>query len=126
MLNRRTIVIVSTIIFSSGVTPIAIRITQNEGMPSMVIVVIRLWLISLALLPLIWSRYRPALLELTARQWLLCGIAGFWLSLNLLLLFVSLEYTSVLMTSLLRRTTPMWIVLPEILLSAYSSPAVSG
>ena len=45
-------------IFSAAVTPIAIRITQNEGVPSLVIVLIRLWLVSLALLPWIWLRYR--------------------------------------------------------------------
>ena len=87
MLNRRGLLIVLTIIFSAGVTPIAIRITQSEGMPSLVIVLIRLWLISLALIPLIWTRYRQELLRLTPRQWLLSGIAGFWLSVNLLLLF---------------------------------------
>ena len=75
---------------------------------------IRLWLVSLGLLPLALSRYRGHLLRLSARDWLLAGIAGFWLALNLMLLFISLEYTSVLMTSILRRTTPMWIVLPEI------------
>ena len=105
-----------TLIFSAGVTPIAIRITQGHGLPSLVIVLIRLWLVSLGLLPLVWTRYRSHLLALTRRQALLAGVAGFWLALNLLLLFVSLEYTSVLMTSLLRRTTPMWIVLPEILI----------
>lgn len=116
MPNRRRWLILFSIIFSAGVTPIVIRITQSEGMPSQVIVLIRLWLISLALAPLIWTRYRADLLRVTARQWLLAGIAGFWLSLNLMLLFLSLEYTSVLMTSVLRRTTPMWIVLPEMLI----------
>lgn len=116
MPNRRRWLILFSIIFSAGVTPIVIRITQSEGMPSQVIVLIRLWLISLALAPLIWTRYRADLLRVSARQWLLAGIAGFWLSLNLMLLFLSLEYTSVLMTSVLRRTTPMWIVLPEMLI----------
>ena len=116
MPNRRRWLILFSIIFSAGVTPIVIRITQSEGMPSQVIVLIRLWLISLALAPLIWTRYREDLLRVSARQWLLAGIAGFWLSLNLMLLFLSLEYTSVLMTSVLRRTTPMWIVLPEMLI----------
>lgn len=115
MPNRRGLLIILTIIFSAGVTPIVIRITQNEGMPSLVIVLIRLWLISLALLPLIWTRYRGDLLNLTLRQWFLSSIAGFWLAVNLLMLFVSLEYTSVLMTSVLRRITPIWTVLPEIL-----------
>jgi len=116
MLDRRRLLIILTMIFSAAVTPIAIRITQSEGVPSLVIVLIRLWLVSLALLPWIWLRYRREILSLTTRQVLLSGISGFWLALNLLLLFVSLEYTSVLMTSLLRRTTPLWIVLPEILI----------
>ena len=116
MRNRRGLFIVLVMIFSAGVTPIVIRITQSEGMPSLVIVWIRLWLVSIGLAPLIWTRYRKELARLTKRQVLLSFIAGFWLSLNLLLLFAALEYTSVLMTSVLRRTTPMWIVLPEIIL----------
>ena len=116
MLDRRRLLIILTMIFSAAVTPIAIRITQSEGVPSLVIVLIRLWLVSLALLPWILARYRREIAKLTARQIALSGISGFWLALNLLLLFVSLEYTSVLMTSLLRRTTPLWIVLPEILI----------
>ncbi len=116
MLDKRRFLILLTIVFAAGVTPIAIRITQGEGMPSSVIVVIRLWLVTLGLLPLVWSRYRRQLLRLTRRQWLWSAIAGFWLAVNLLLLFVALEYTSVLMTSLLRRTSPIWIVLPEIVL----------
>lgn len=116
MRNKRGLLIVLVMIFSAGVTPIVIRITQSEGMPSLVIVWIRLWLVSIGLAPLIWTRYRKDLARLTRRQILLSIIAGFWLSLNLLLLFAALEYTSVLMTSVLRRTTPMWIVLPEIIL----------
>ena len=116
MRNKRALLIILTMVFSAGVTPIAIRITQSEGIPSLVIVFVRLWLVSLGLLPLVLSRYRQDLARLTPRHWLLSGIAGFWLSVNLVLLFVSLEYTSVLMTSVLRRTTPMWIVLPEIII----------
>ena len=116
MLDRQRLLIILTMIFSAALTPIAIRITQGEGVPSLVIVLIRLWLVSLALLPFVWLRYRREIARLTARQVLLSGISGFWLALNLALLFISLEYTSVLMTSLLRRTTPLWIVLPEILI----------
>ncbi|MCY4465850.1 MAG: DMT family transporter [Chloroflexi bacterium] len=115
MRDKRAIIML-TLVFSAGLTPIAIRIAQSEGIPSLVIVWMRLWLVSLGLLPLVWIRYRQDLIRLTRRQALLAGLAGLWLALNLLLLFVSLEYTSVLMTSLLRRTTPMWIVLPEILI----------
>ena len=116
MPRRRALLIILTLVFSAGVTPIAIRITQSEGMPSVVIVWIRLWLVSLGLAPLIWLRYREALARLTRRQILLSFVAGFWLAINLFMLFVALEYTSVLMTSVIRRTTPIWIVLPEILI----------
>ena len=116
MPDRRALLIILTIIFSAGVTPIAIRITQGEGMPSVVIVFLRLWLSSLALAPLVWMRYRQQLLRVTPRQWLLSAIAGFWLSINLLMLFMALEYTSVLITSVIRRTSPIWIVLPEIVI----------
>jgi len=116
MLDRRRMFIILMMIFSAAVTPVAIRITQSEGVPSLVIVLVRLWLVSVGLLPVIWLRFRAELFALTRRQAFLSGFAGFWLALNLLLLFVSLEYTSVMMTSVLRRTTPMWIVLPEILI----------
>lgn len=115
-LSRRAIFIVLIIIFSSGVTPIVIRITQAEGMPSVIIVFIRLWLISFVLAPIIWMRYRKDFLSLTLRQWILASLAGFWLTINLLMLFLALEYASVLVTSVIRRTTPLWIVLPEIVL----------
>ena len=115
MPGRRYLIIL-TIVFSAGLTPIIIRITQNEGMPSLVIVLIRLWLISFALLPLIWTRYRADFLNLKPRQWLFSALAGFWLAVNLLMLFLSLEYTSVLMTSVLRRISPVWTILPEVLI----------
>jgi drug/metabolite transporter (DMT)-like permease len=116
MSTNRSIAIVFIIILSAGLTPIAIRYTQAEGVPSLVILFIRLWLITFALFPIVWTRYRSELLGMTKRQWALTLIAGFWLSMNLFMLFLSLEYTSVLVSSVLRRTTPAWIVLPEIVL----------
>jgi len=116
MPSRQTIGVLGIIIFSSSVTPIAIRITQAQGIPSMIIVLIRLWLVSLGLFPIIWTRYRQALFRLTRRDYLLSAAAGFWLALNLFMLFLALEYTSVLVTSVLRRTTPLWIILPEVFL----------
>jgi len=116
MSSRRGLSIVLLIIFSAGMTPIAIRYTQAEGVPSLVILFIRMWLITFALLPLVWMRYREPLLNMITRQWVLSLIAGFWLAMNLFMLFISLEFTSVLVTSVLRRITPALIVLPEIFL----------
>lgn len=114
--SRTTILIVLSILFSAGVTPIIIRITQEQGMPSLVIVFIRLWIVSLGLTPIIWIHYKKELFALNQKQVLLGLFAGFWLAINLLMLFFALEYTSVLITSVLRRTTPLWIITPEILL----------
>lgn len=114
--SQKTILILLSITFSSGVTPIAIRFTQAEGMPNAIIILIRLWVIILLLLPVVWGHYKEDLLSLTRRQLMLSAVAGFWLALNLLLLFLALEYTSVLITSVLRRTTPLWIIVPEIVL----------
>ena len=45
MLDRRRGFIILMMIFSAAVTPVAIRITQDEGVPSLVIVLFRLWLV---------------------------------------------------------------------------------
>lgn len=114
--TQKSILIALTVIFSAGVTPIVIRINQAQGMPSLVILFIRLWLITIGLFPIIWIRHRNDLLSLTRSQIALGAIAGFWLSINLLMLFFALEYTSVMITAVLRRTTPLWIIAPEIFL----------
>lgn len=116
MSSRHSLFIVLTIVFSAGLTPIAIRYTQAEGVPSIIILFIRLWLITVGLFPIVWLRYGDELRAMTVQQWALSLIAGFWLSMNLFMLFLSLEYTSVLVSSVLRRTTPALIVLPEIFL----------
>lgn len=116
MPTQRALLIVGSIIFSAGVTPIFIRYTQDAGMPSLVIIFIRLWLVVVGILPFVLRNHRPELTSLTRRQIILSGIAGFWLAINLFMLFFALEYTSVLVTSVLRRTTPLWIAFPEVIL----------
>jgi len=113
--SLKTGLVVFSLIFAAGLTPIAIRYTQAEGVPSLVIVLMRLWLVTLILFPIIWTRYRKELFSLTRRQIIFVAIAGFWSAMNLLMLFLSLEYTSVLISSVLRRTTPIWTILPEII-----------
>ena len=118
--TRKSSLIILSLIVSTGLTPIIIRLTQQEGMPSLVIILFRTWLVSLGLLPVVWKYYQRELMELTASQILLCAFAGLWLVFNLFSLFFALENTSVLVTSVLRRTTPLWIVIPEIILLGVS------
>lgn len=102
-------------ILAAALTPITIRYTLAEGVPSIFIVAARLVLASVILGPLVLHRYSAELRALTRRDLILAFAAGFWLAINLILLFKALEYTTVLVTSVLRRTTPLWIIGPEII-----------
>ena len=103
------------LIFSAATAPIVIRNAQQAGVPSLYIIAVRLLLTSLALTPVVIKKYRASLGQLQPNEWLLAIAAGFFLALNLLLLFLALEYTSVLITSVLRRTTPLWVIWLEII-----------
>lgn len=116
--NRRlqSLLIISLITFAASTTPIAIRYAQDTGIPSLALVFLRLVLSCVFMTPIVLARYGDALRRLSWQDYAWGVLAGFWLALNLLTLFYALEYTSVLVTGILRRTTPVWIILPEILL----------
>lgn len=98
--------------------PITIRAAQLEGVPSVYIIVVRLLLTSLVLTPIIWRDSRQKFWQMSRRDWLWAGLSGFFLALNLLMLFWALEYTSVLVTGMLRRMSPLWVIGLEILFLA--------
>ena len=121
MLDRRRLLIILTMIFSAGVTPIAIRITQSEGMPSLVIVLHPpCGSTSLALLPLDLdcATGREICKLDAAASGLLSGICRLLAGAQPAdAIRMALEYTSVLMTSMhAGGRAPLWIVLPEILI----------
>jgi drug/metabolite transporter (DMT)-like permease len=103
------------LIFSAGVGPITIRAAQQAAVPSLYIIAARLLLAAVALTPISLKRYKSELGRLRVREWLLALASGFFLALNLLLLFLSLEYTSVLVTNVLRGTMPLWVIGLEII-----------
>lgn len=104
------------VVLSAAATPIAIRNAQLQGVPSLYIITVRLITISLVLFPLVRRRHWPLLQQLEPHDWQLVTIAGIFFALNLLLLFVSLEYTSVLVNGVTRHTSPLWIICLEIFL----------
>lgn len=110
------LLIISIITFAASTTPIAIRYAQDTGVPSLAIVFMRLVISWVLMTPFVWARHSDTLRSLSKQDYAWGMVAGFWLALNLLALFYALEYTSVLVTGILRRTTPIWIILPEILL----------
>ena len=102
-------------ILAASAGPITIRQTQLVGVPSLIIIVMRLLLTSAVLAPFAWREEPKMWQKLHQREWLLLVAAGVLFALNLLMLFLALEYTSVLVTSVLRRTSPLWVIWLEIL-----------
>ena len=102
------------VIFAAATAPIFIRYAQAEGVPSLSIITLRLFMGTLVLTPIVWRRYRADLKRLGGGDWWLAGGAGFFHALGLLCLFFALEYTSVLVNSVLRRTSPLWTIGLEI------------
>lgn len=102
------------VILSAAATPITIRNAQLQGVPSLYIITVRLIVISLVLFPLVRRRHWHHFQRLESRDWHLALVAGVFFALNLLLLFVSLEYTSVLVNGVTRHTSPLWIIWLEI------------
>jgi len=111
----RGYVALSSVIFAAAAAPIFIRFAQTEGVPSLSIIFIRLLLTSLILSPFIFRSARLELRALTRKDWFWVLLAGGMHAVNLSLLFFSLELTSVLVNSVLRQTTPLWVIWFEIL-----------
>ena len=103
-------------LFAASYGPITIREAQAEGVPSVVIIAARLWLSVLILTPAVWrqSRAGAEFGRMTRRHWGYLLIAGTFFAINLLALFFALEYTTVLMVGIMRRTGSLWMILLEI------------
>jgi drug/metabolite transporter (DMT)-like permease len=108
--------ILTGIVFAAAITPIFIRNAQAAGAPSPYIVAVRLLLVTLILTPLVVRRYPHEIRKTTPRTYLWVVVSGMLLATNLLLLFFSLEYVSVLVNTVLRRTSPLWTLSLEMLL----------
>lgn len=119
---------ISSTVFAAAYTPILIRYAQGENIPSLTIIMLRLWMISLAMTPFILPKHRPTFQKLSKQEWLWVGIAGPLHALNLTLLFFSLQYTSVLINVVLRQTSPLWTLIFEVFLlhAAFSEKMWGG
>jgi len=104
-----TALLIAGIVAAGAVTPIWIRNAQIAGAPSPYIVAIRLLLVTVILTPLVMRRYGTEAgqqLQTRTYGWLI--LSGVLFATNMMLLFFSLEYVSVLVNSVLRRTSPLW------------------
>lgn len=90
---------------------IMIRIAQSEGVPSLTIAAWRLTLAAVVLWPLVGSRNRQQIMDLTPREWMLGSLAGIFLALHFAAWISSLAYTSVASSVALVTINPVWIAL---------------
>ncbi len=98
-------------IAAASTAAIFIRFAQAEGAPSIVIAAARLTIASIILAPLALTRYRFALQQLSAREWMLGLLSGVFLALHFASWINSLEFTSVASSVVLVSTTPLWVAI---------------
>lgn len=101
-----------------------IRLAQGEGMPSLLVAALRLTVAALILTPFVIRYYGDQLRNLTRRDMILMSIAGFWLAIHFVLYVTSLEYASVLITSVLVTTSPLWVAILEAVVFKARPPAL--
>lgn len=89
------------------------RMAQEENIPTPAIIAFRMVLGTLILTPFVLRSHSAELRKLNGRDLFFAGSAGFWLALHLILGFSSLEHTSVLVSTVLVGSSPLWIALAE-------------
>ncbi len=94
---------------------IFISFAQREGIPSAVIASGRLGISALLLTPFALRKHIPDLRRLTGRDLLLAVISGVVLAIHFLTWITSLEYTSVLISTVFVTTGPLWVALLEVI-----------
>lgn len=90
---------------------IFIRFAQTDGMPSIVIAVLRISLATILLAPIALTKYRDELKRFTRVEILLGALSGFFLALHFATWISSLEYTSVASSAVFVTTGPLWVAL---------------
>lgn len=101
---------------SASLAPIFIRFAQNEGVPSLSIIIWRLVIGALMMTPFAWRQHRDVIKATPTADWGWTSAAGFFHALGLVCLFFALENTTVLVNGALRRTSPLWTIILEITL----------
>lgn len=90
------------------------RIAQQHGMPTPVIITGRMLLGALVITPLVWKNYRHELIKLNKRDLLTAMFGGVWFGIHLMSGFEALKHTSVLVSSVLGGTLPIWVAILEV------------
>ncbi|MBI1280226.1 MAG: EamA family transporter [Anaerolineaceae bacterium] len=90
------------------------RIAQHHGMPTPVIISFRILLSAVVLTPVVWKYHRQEFFKLNKRDVLIAAGGGFWFGIHLMSGFEALKHTSVLVSSVLGGTLPIWVAILEV------------
>lgn len=96
-------------------SPILIRFAQFEALPTLLIAAGRLVLSALMLTPLALRSHRSELAALSRRDLLLAGASGLLLAFHFITWIASLGFTSILVSTVLVTTSPLWVALFEVI-----------
>ena len=97
-------------------SPIVVRLAQGEGIPTPLIAGGRMLLAAMIVTPLIMLRYQAQLQRLTRSDIGMVILTGIWMSLNGLLVILSLERTSVFTNQVFASTAPVWVAIFEVMI----------
>ena len=107
---------IGLLLIATATAPFFIRFSNQAGVPSLSLVAIRLIAGTLIITPYAWRKHSHTLTHMERRDWMLAVLAGTFHALGLVFLFYGLEYTSILVNGVLRRTSPLWSIVMEIFL----------
>lgn len=91
-----------------------LKLTQMNGMPTEVMIVIRLALATLILTPFVFVRHYYELRTLDRRDLGLIVLASAFMTGHLLLIVESLQHTTIVFNQVLVNTGPIWVALLEV------------
>jgi len=98
---------------SVSFSPILVRVAQGENVPSLLIAASRLILAAIALTPFALRNHWSTIRSLKRVDWFYALSSGAFLSLHFASWVTSLEYTSVLLSTVFVTSSPIWVALFE-------------
>ena len=102
-------------IVTTSSAAIFIRFALDENMPPLLIAAGRLIVATVALTPIVLSRYLPRIRALTRRELLLIALSGLCLAIHFTAWVSSLQLTTVLVSVVVVSTGPIWVAILEVI-----------
>jgi drug/metabolite transporter (DMT)-like permease len=90
-----------------------IRLSQNEGMPTLALVVIRFVAATLLLTPLVMRKHRPTIQKMKRRDWFLLFAAGVFFTGDIVSFAEAVNHTSILIAAVIGGLLPLWTAILE-------------